>query len=243
MTSTVSGTCSGKRVIITCGPASEPVDSVRRITNHSTGALGNLLCAVFAREGWYVHCFRGSGATTPEPVVATELNSFSTNSELQTALERVADTKVDVILHAAALSDFVVDSMEDDSGQTLDRSGGKLPSELPGLRINLRPAKKVLPLLRGLFPDAAIVGWKYEVVGTKASLLEKMHRQIESTGADACVGNGPALEGSDGLGEKMLWVSRRGEERMFESRAQFAECLPELATELCVLRSLEKSAD
>lgn len=41
------------KVIVTFGPAYEPVDEVRRITNFSTGELGSTLSA--ASFGWAIH--------------------------------------------------------------------------------------------------------------------------------------------------------------------------------------------
>ena len=40
--------------LVTCGPAFEPIDEVRRITNQSTGELGSLLSETLAGANFEV---------------------------------------------------------------------------------------------------------------------------------------------------------------------------------------------
>ena len=54
-------------------------------------------------------------------------------------------------------------------------------------------------VLRGWFPRATIVGWKYEVDGTREQVIEKASRQIFENQTDACVANGPAYGVGFGL--------------------------------------------
>jgi hypothetical protein len=56
--------------------------------------------------------------------------------------------------------------------------------------MTLEPAEKILPRLRALFPAARIVGWKYELDGTRADALAKGLEQMAACGTDACVVNG-----------------------------------------------------
>ena len=51
--------------LVTCGPAYEPIDEVRRITNQSTGELGSLLSETLARANFEVLCLRGEMAVYP----------------------------------------------------------------------------------------------------------------------------------------------------------------------------------
>jgi len=177
-------------VLVTCGPAFVPIDAVRRITNHSTGELGTLLCERLAREDFDVTCLRGEMASYPPPQ-NVHVVPFATNASLLAGLSRLAAAP-DVILHAAALSDFELASIEG------AEAAGKIRSDAPELKITLRPTGKILPLLRGLFPGAVIVGWKYEVDGSRDDVLARARAQIESARTDACVANGPAY--GDGFG-------------------------------------------
>jgi phosphopantothenoylcysteine decarboxylase/phosphopantothenate--cysteine ligase len=47
--------------------------------------------------------------------------------------------------------------------------------------------------MRVLFPTSILVGWKYELVGTREDALAKAKRQIEENRTDACVVNGRAF--------------------------------------------------
>ena len=173
------------RILLTCGPSYEPIDDVRRITNFSTGALGVRLAAVLAEAGHDVTCFKGVGATTHDRAGAAKVVPFSTNDDLLArlaAVERRED--VGAFLHVAALADFKV---RRDAG-----SERKLSSRAGEITLTLVPAAKAISQLRGLFPKARIVGWKYELDGTREEALAKGARQIAENETDACVVNGAA---------------------------------------------------
>ncbi|MEI6070249.1 MAG: phosphopantothenoylcysteine decarboxylase [Verrucomicrobiae bacterium] len=176
---------------ITCGPAYEPIDTVRRITNFSTGEIGAVLAAAFLRAGFDVVCFRGEGATFPAPGGA-DVRPFSTNGSLVDGI-RSLERPPAIVLHAAALCDFVVDKIEGTEG------AGKLSSRAGAVHLTLRPAEKVLPSIRGWFPAARIVGWKFETDGTRGQALARAAAQIRVARTDACVLNGPAYGPGFGL--------------------------------------------
>jgi len=176
---------------ITCGPAYEPIDQVRRITNFSTGEIGTILSGAFLKAGFRVICFRGEGATFPAPEGA-EVRSFSTNHSLAAGL-RSLDQPPAIVLHAAALSDFLVEGIEGAEGSA------KLCSRAGTIRLTLAPAAKVLPEMRDWFPAARIIGWKYELDGTHEQALSRASEQIKSARTDACVVNGSAYGPGFGL--------------------------------------------
>ena len=49
--------------IVTTGPASVPIDEVRRITNSASGEIGALLAEALIEREWEVFLCRGTGAT------------------------------------------------------------------------------------------------------------------------------------------------------------------------------------
>ena len=171
-------------IIVTCGPSYEPIDQVRRITNFSTGRLGITLANAITAAGHRVHCFKGDQATDPTPIKG-EVISFSTNDNLSKKLEQLAGEPIDAIFHAAALCDFKV---APDATQTAK----KISTKDGDLILRLEPTIKVLPKLRGWFPSANIVGWKYELDGNKESAVEKAFSQIQNSETNACVVNGGA---------------------------------------------------
>ena len=170
--------------VVTCGPASAPIDSVRRITNFATGEIGAILSQVLQDAGWDVICLQGEGSTFPVPQ-GIEVRVFSTNDSLA-ALVQGLPAAPHAIFHAAALCDFQVASIEGTARVK------KIPTRDGALTLHLEPAPKILPRLRDLFPGAFIVGWKYELDGDRPAALAKGAAQIRECRTDACVVNGAA---------------------------------------------------
>jgi phosphopantothenoylcysteine synthetase/decarboxylase len=170
--------------VVTCGPASAPIDSVRRITNFATGEIGSILSQALKEAGWEVICLRGEGSTFPAPA-GIDVRVFSTNDSLA-ALAQNLPAVPKAIFHAAALCDFQVASIEGGSGMK------KIPTRDGALTLHLEPAPKILPRLREWFPQAFIVGWKYELDGDRSAALAKAAAQIRECRTDACVVNGAA---------------------------------------------------
>lgn len=179
------------KVIVTCGPSFEPIDQVRRVTNFSTGHLGIHLADRLAREGFEVFCLKGSAATQAGPSERAHLSLFDTNDDLLDLLEDLARTHhISAVFHVAALCDYQIKKVWDEQGN--DCRSAKIASRSGCLNLVLEPATKVISRLRGLFPDSLLVGWKYELTGTRDEALAKAFRQIEENLTDACVLNGAA---------------------------------------------------
>lgn len=177
-------------IIVTCGPSYEPIDQVRRITNFSTGRLGVTLANTFADAGHRVFCLKGEQATDTTPVRAHKTIPFATNDDLAKKIQELIPENIDAIFHAAALCDFKVGAVQNSSGEKI--SSSKFPTRGGSLTLNLVPTTKVLPQLRRWFPKARIVGWKYELAGTREEAIAKAFQQIADAGVNACVLNGAA---------------------------------------------------
>ena len=182
---------TGKIAVITCGPAYAPIDSVRRITNFATGEIGTLLAEELSVLGWEVFCLRGEGCTAPPPRAAKVLG-FSTNQSLAAVLGTLP-AEAAAVFHAAALCDFEVAGISGGDGRE------KIPSRGGEISLRLRPAEKLLPKLRGFFPNAKILGWKFECDGGREGVLAAAKGQIAGSGTNGCVVNGPAFGVGFGL--------------------------------------------
>lgn len=179
------------KVIVTTGPSYEPIDEVRRLTNFSTGELGVMLSNQLAKAGFEVFCLRGVSSTYPGALEQCHQQPFTTNDDLLNHLARLSRAhEIIAIFHAAALCDFKVKQTLDAEGRVADAP--KIDSRSGSLTLVLEPAPKVLGQLRTLFPRATIVGWKYELAGSREDALAKAWRQLREHQADACVLNGRA---------------------------------------------------
>ena len=58
--------------------------------------------------------------------------------------------------------------------------------------VELVPTPKIIAELRGWFPKAKIVGWKFEANGKRADALRAAEKQLTDCATDFCVANGPA---------------------------------------------------
>ncbi len=179
------------RIVVTCGPSYEPIDEVRRITNFSTGELGIMIANHFSKAGHEVVCFKGVGATSQERVNGARVVPFATNEHLRTELEGLPEReKVGAVFHAAALCDYRVKSVQTSEGASV--AATKIPSRAGELTLTLDPAPKLIHELRDLFPVSRLVGWKYELAGSRADVLAAAIRQFTESRSDGCVMNGAA---------------------------------------------------
>jgi phosphopantothenate---cysteine ligase (CTP) len=175
------------RILITGGPGSEPIDQVRVITNHSTGELSVKLALAFRAAGHRVELFLGQGAIWR----LESARYFQTNEDLQRLLVDVPDRdRVAAVLHAAALSDFGVAEVIV-PGKKSDAA--KISSDAASILLRLVPKPKLIRRLRELFANAYIAGWKFELEGTSADLVQEGVEQVRVSRTDACIVNGSAF--------------------------------------------------
>lgn len=177
------------KLLITCGPGSEPIDEVRRITNFSTGRLGIFLSNFFTQSGHDVTCLASSHRTCRDEILTRAVHEFITIENIDQKMQILSkQNQFDAVLHAAALGDFIVDKIIDAQNNVLKT--GKISSALSSLHLILKPAPKLIFKLRKYFPKAKIVGWKYEIEGSQEDALKKAFRQISQNQTDACILNG-----------------------------------------------------
>jgi phosphopantothenate---cysteine ligase (CTP) len=99
---------------------------------------------------------------------------------------------------------------------------GKFSTRDGPLLAELMPTPKLIASLRGWFPKADVVGWKYVVDGTRVDGLAQGREQLEQCATDACVVNGPAY--GDGFG----LVARGGGDTHIEDRMELYAALANL---------------
>ena len=180
------------KVIVTCGPSYEPIDEVRRLTNFSTGELGIMLANRLTRAGFEVLCFKGVGATCPLRVEGAHVVGFATNENLRDELAGIENrNEIAAVFHAAALCDYRVKNVLTSDGSEI--AAAKIPSRAGELTLTLEPVPKLINELGALFPASRIVGWKYELTGTREDVLAAAERQMKEAGTEACVVNGAAF--------------------------------------------------
>jgi len=181
--------------LITIGPTQEPLDAMRLLTNRSTGELGTCLAVALAKKGHRVIALRGTGCTASKLPLAQNgvtVAPFTTTEDLDHEILRVSrHEQVDIVFHAAAVADFYLPGGGD----------GKLPSAQE-ITLTFFPTPKLLSSMRGRFPNARIIGWKFAAGGDHTSALSSATTQLKSCNSDACVLNGPSYGRGFGFMEK-----------------------------------------
>ena len=165
----------GKKILISLGGTYEPIDSVRGITNKSSGKMGLAL----AREAY----IRGADLTLVVANVSVEIPSVfnvihvETSSEMNEAiLDLIPD--FDIFISAAAVSDF----------EFRKKSDNKIDSS-SSLFLNLKPTTKIIRQIKKINPNIFLVGFKAESNISKSEMIECARRQIENAGTDLVIAN------------------------------------------------------
>jgi phosphopantothenate-cysteine ligase len=100
-------TC-GMKIMITAGGTVEKIDSVRSISNISTGRLGSLIANTFSEsdevEDIYYLC--GKSSLLPQSAKAKVFYIDSVASLEKMIINILNETRIDIIVHSMAVSDY-----------------------------------------------------------------------------------------------------------------------------------------
>jgi phosphopantothenoylcysteine decarboxylase/phosphopantothenate--cysteine ligase len=179
----------GKRILITAGGTREPIDSVRYIGNMSSGRTAAVLADDLSAAGHQVTWLGANDAAQPALVRHTEF--YSSFADLQQTLQvLLGPGDYDVVIHAAAVSDFSVAGLEKAGGGQLAGSGGKL-SSASDLVLRLKRNPKLLNSLKNWSSNPAmqVIGFKLTDTDDMSQRLAAVHQQLDNQGVDAVVHN------------------------------------------------------
>ena len=187
-------TLKAMNCIVTAGPTYESLDRVRRITNSSTGRLGTELANFLTERGHNVTLLIGEQSSYDGDRRARRVQKFATAADLHEWLQGYAGPSIHAVFHAAAVSDFMFGKiwLRSLQGGLTEIKAGKISTRQGTLLAELLPTPKIISGLRAWFPQAKLVGWKYEVDGDRPSAIDASIKQIRESLTDACVANGPA---------------------------------------------------
>lgn len=157
------------------GGTYEPIDSVRGITNKSSGKMGLAL----AREAY----IRGADLTLVVANVNVEIPSVfnvihvETGKEMNDVILNLIPS-FDIFISAAAVSDFEFSEKYD---KKIDSSSS--------LFINLRPTSKIIREIKKINPDIFLVGFKAEFNISTDDIIRCAKKQILDAGTDLVIAN------------------------------------------------------
>jgi phosphopantothenoylcysteine synthetase/decarboxylase len=177
------------KILISSGGTREPIDGVRVIANHSTGHTGAQLADAFTYAGDTVTLLCAVGAVRPLNDHIEQL-TFVTVADLDAGCAQLlSERDFDLMIHSAAVSDFVVDAVVVNRKRYPAPLTHKLDST-QSLSVELKPGKKILSHLKSYSKNPAmkLVGFKL----TDGANEEEMRMSVEKlfdAGADLVVHN------------------------------------------------------
>ncbi len=168
------------RALVTAGGTREPIDEVRYIGNHSTGAFGIAIGRALLQHYVETTVIAGEYARglihANEPFVVHAFDSFH---DLDIALACEVVQKPDIIFMTAAVADY-----------SPRAHAGKISSDADELVITLHRNPKLIGRLREQYGiETFLVGFKLLAGATRAELIAAAQEQIEKNRLNLVVAN------------------------------------------------------
>ncbi len=189
-------------VLVTSGATREPIDSVRFISNISSGRTGAAICEALGARGFGVTQVHGTDSAVAAGISRHE--SFTDHGSLDAILRRLlAKGDIDAVIHAAAVGDFSVAGVA---------APGKLASGQE-LVLRLQPNPKIIDRLRDYAGERelTLIGFKLTDQPDAARRARAAQELLARSRADYVVQNDVATLGS-GAGHRFVIYARGGGE-------------------------------
>jgi phosphopantothenoylcysteine synthetase/decarboxylase len=167
-----------KKILITAGPTWVAIDDVRVISNIASGYTGIRLAKTLQKKGAAVTLLLGQ---TPVPcsLPGSKVIRFRFFNELKNTLrELLENNKFDLIIHAAAVSDFAPKA----------RKGRKLHCN-SAFSLRLYPLPKILEEIVRFCGRAKVIMFKLEAGVDDRRLQERAVRALRRTKTELVVAN------------------------------------------------------
>jgi phosphopantothenoylcysteine decarboxylase/phosphopantothenate--cysteine ligase len=173
----------GRKILVTAGPAHEPLDPVRYLGNRSSGKMGYRLAETATARGAEVTLITGPSAEA-EPR-RMEVVPVETAAQMQAAVEE-RFAAFDVVIMAAAVADF---RPAQPSEQKIKKSAAAT--------VELIATTDILAGLGRRKKHQILVGFSLET----SRLVEEATRKLREKNLDLVVANNPLVPGAAFGGE------------------------------------------
>lgn len=195
----------GFNALVTSGPTFEPIDPVRFIGNHSSGAMGTALAESLARHGAHVTFITGPARVLPKNS-SIEIVAVTTAEEMyQAALAAFPNTSIAIM--AAAVADYTPKV----------RLESKFKRTSEEMAILLKPTKDIAAALGKIKgKDQVLIGFALETDNEH----ENARKKLKSKNLDAVVLNSLRDEGA-GFGcdtNKVTIIDRKSKAIEFDRK-------------------------
>ena len=185
-------------ILITSGGTSEAIDSVRSITNHSTGSLGKILAEMALAKGHQVTLITTPTALKPDPHPHLLLLLIENVEELLTEMQKEVPHH-QALIHAMAVSDYTPVYMtgleEVEKAQDLhsfihcENQEAKISSREEYQVLFLKKNPKIISFVKEWNPAIQLIGFKLLVDVSSEELIQVAHESLVKNHASMIVAN------------------------------------------------------
>ena len=185
-------------ILITSGGTSEAIDSVRSITNHSTGSLGKILTEIALAKGHQVTLITTPTALKPQPHPQLKLLVINNVKDLLTQMQKEVPHH-QVLIHAMAVSDYSPVYMTglDEVEKAPDLHGflqqknqeTKISSKEEYQVLFLKKNPKIISLVKEWNPAIQLIGFKLLVDVSSEELIQVARESLVKNHASMIVAN------------------------------------------------------
>jgi len=201
----------GKKVLVIGGRSEEPIDSMRVITNRSTGLMAVHIAERAFERGALVELWMGGcGVPLPEHITTKR---FETVDDL---MNMVGNINHNAVIVPAALADFASVAKK-----------GKISSD-EKITLELEPVPKVLPAIRKKCKN--VIGFKAESGPDRDSLTDRARARMEMYDLAAVVANDTDAAGK--TSSDAIIVTKDGSKDISGTKANVADSILDICAEL-----------
>lgn len=183
-------------VLITGGGCREAIDNVRCVTNTSTGKTSAAIADFFIGQGASVTILAAASAVRPKRVLEKNcrLRTYVSGSDLGQLLEEeLFQQEYQIVIHAAAVSDFIPETVIMDGIEVAAGPQGKIPSG-SSMTIRFRAAPKLADRIKSWAKMAGhrepvVVCFKLTSGAEQEKVLSACRAILERGAADYVVAN------------------------------------------------------
>jgi phosphopantothenoylcysteine decarboxylase/phosphopantothenate--cysteine ligase len=181
----------GKKILITAGPTREAIDSVRFVSNKSSGRMGVELAKEATARGADVLLIAGEcKAKLPNYIKIKHV--VSTDDFIDAVKDEISLHNYDFFISAAAVSDY----------KPIECIEGKISSDsVEQLQVNMKLTPKIINVARKKDYSLFIVAFKAETNVSKSELIERAYSRLLKSDVELIVANDIG-RGDIGFGSK-----------------------------------------
>lgn len=188
-----------KKVLITAGGTQEKIDSVRALTNTSTGETGYSLAQYLTHVGFDVTLLLAENSTKLIEARGNDsitVKTFISYQDLQATLfSELQSENYDCVVHTAAVSDYslaeIIPTGKDSSNAVHTAESGKISSDSDEIILRLKRNPKLIDQIKSISKNKQIklIGFKLTANASNEVIYKKVAALFQNSMCDFVVHN------------------------------------------------------